>query len=238
MRILVLRSVDEEFLKDEEVDVLVTHRITPIESGIASAREFEPRGARLIVSSRTTIRVLVEAGAGDLFSGPFVEVLAAGSETARALRAAGSSNVRVPSAPGARGLLADLPGSLAGQRVLWPRASDAEDEPLAEMRSRGAAVSAPIVYEKRRLAALDGDRIQGLLDGRYRAVAVSSLSALDALLDAVRKRNETIPESIHWGVLGPETARAFRARGLPLPVVPERPALTGLIQLLRSETRT
>jgi uroporphyrinogen-III synthase len=181
--------------------------------------------------------VLVEAGAGDLFSGPFVEVLAAGSETARALRSAGSLNVRVPSAPGARGLLADLPGSLGGQRVLWPRASDADDEPLAEMRSRGAYVSAPIVYEKRRLPALDAERVQGFLDGRYRAVAVSSLSALDALLDAVAGRNGKVPESIDWGALGPETARAFRARGLPLPVVPERPAVTGLIELLRSEKK-
>jgi uroporphyrinogen-III synthase len=65
---------------------------------------------------------------------------------------------------------------------------------------------------------------------------VGSMSALDVFLGAVGHPPAPLPQ-VRWGVLGPETARALEARGLPRPVVPPRPRLTDLIAVLRSESK-
>jgi uroporphyrinogen-III synthase len=162
---------------------------------------------------------------------PCREALAAGAETGRALAQAGVPAVRVPLRPGAVGILADLPGELPGVTVLWPRASDAEDAPLAELRARGARVVAPVVYEKRPLERLDPDLVEAFFEGGYTGVAVASLASLDVLISHGPGR--PLPQ-VRWGVLGPETARLFVERGLPAPLVPERPSLERLVELLRT----
>jgi uroporphyrinogen-III synthase len=148
----------------------------------------------------------------------------------------GGPRVVVPEIPGAAGvlhLLRNPPSAALGMRILWPRGSDAADEPLDELRSLGAQVFAPIVYEKRRRAFDSSDPAwSAFSSGEVSAVAVGSLAGLDALRGAVRASGRPLPP-VRWGALGPETARAFAARGLPAPLVPKRPRLPDLIDLLR-----
>ena len=42
---------------------------------------------------------------------------------------------------------------------------------------------------------------------------------------------------VRWGVLGPETAKAVTARGLPSPSIPAHARIPELLDLLRKETR-
>src|SRR5205814_337368 len=126
-------------------------------------------------------------------------------------------------AAGAAGILQALPHGAT--RVLWPRGGDAAGEPLAELRARGASVTAPVVYEKRPVAALDPAAISRFARGGYGAVAVSSLSALDVLLDGLKRAKLAVPGGLRWGVLGPETARAFERYSLPRPIVPRHARL-------------
>lgn len=224
-RILLLRSAGAEGEVPQHVDVLVTHSIAPRADGIADAVGFYTPRATLVVSSQTTVRVLAEAGRAELFAAPFAEVRAVGSETAKALEAAGARDVRVAAVPGAAGLLGELPASLAGVRVLWPRGSDADTAPLAELARRGALVAAPVVYEKRPVVPEPG-LVSRFLGGEWGAVAVSSLAALDVLLSACAGR--PLP-SVRWGVIGPESARLFAERGLPEPIVPKKAKIADLI---------
>lgn len=226
-RILLLRSSDEATDARPGVDVLVTHAIAPAPEGLAEAAGFPAEGATLVVSSRTTLRVLQEAGKGALFTAPFAAVHAVGGETGRALEKAGARGVRVSDVPGARGVLAALPERLDGARILWPRGSDADAAPFAELARRGAVVAAPVVYEKKP-RKLEPETLQRLRAGEYAGVAVSSLAALDVLLESLA----ALP-SVRWGVIGPDSARHFRARGLPVPVVPARPSLDDLIESLK-----
>jgi uroporphyrinogen-III synthase len=285
-KILVLRSgaPDAENPSAPDVLALSTHEIVPRSEGIREALAFDARGARLIVSSRVTVRVFLESEqAPSLFGHPFAGVLAVGESTGdllgkvktgegRGATPAGASNaggarrtqssdvgssevgsseressggesskgeaaappVVVPDIPGAAGILHFLSKiPLHGARILWPRGSDAADEPLEQLRTLGALVTAPVVYEKRPRILAPGDpALLAFLDGEVPAVAVGSLAALDVLLGAVRASGRPLPPVI-WGVLGPETARAFGARGLAAPLVPKRPRLGDLIDLLR-----
>ena len=70
------------------------------------------------------------------------------------------------------------------------------------------------------------------LSGRYTAVGVASIASLDVLLASVEDR--PLPP-VRWGTIGPDSAKAFRERGLPEPLVPARARLPDLIELLRSE---
>lgn len=279
-RILVLRSGGTDLPAEAagpDVTLLTTHEIVPASAGIAEARAFDPRGARLIISSAATVRILLEgertldyvpsasgrAGAGakrtGLFEGEFSEVIAVGEETARAVRqaqsppkdtadqaghqAASPPPVVVPPIPGAAGvlhLLRRTPGGLSGLRILWPRGSDADVAPVEELRGLGADIVAPVVYEKRpRPAASLSDRERIALSefrrGIFGAVASGSMAALEVLLSWLGSPAPATLPPVRWGVLGPETARAVLARGLPDPAVPARARFADLIDLLRKE---
>ena len=72
--------------------------------------------------------------------------------------------------------------------------------------------------------------------GRFAAVAVGSTAGLDVLLAALGPPAAP-PPNVRWGVLGPETAKAVTARGLPAPSIPAHARLSELLDLLRKETR-
>jgi uroporphyrinogen-III synthase len=241
-RILVLRSGGVDLplgAAAPDVTLLTTHEVVPVAAGIAEALAFDARGARLVVSSRVTVEIL----GSDFFEGEFIQAIAVGEETARELQRAGLRNVVIPSTPGATGalhLLRKSPGGLSGLRILWPRGSDADLAPVEELRGLGASVVAPVVYEKRprSLAALsreEGSVLSDFRSGGFGAVAAGSMAALEALLSWLGNPAPAALPPVRWGVLGPETARAVSARGLPSPAVPARARFVDLIDLLRKE---
>jgi uroporphyrinogen-III synthase len=264
IRILVLRSGGADLPAEAagpDVALLTTHEIAPVETGIAEALAFDVRGARLVVSSKVTVKILLagkrtlgsgtsaSGGGGaaatrtDFFERGFIEVIAVGEETARELQRAGMRNVVVPGTPGAAGvlhLLRETPGGLFSARILWPRGSDADTGPLEELSSLGAFVAAPVVYEKRArpLSSFSSSEREILSDfqsGGFGAVAVGSLAALDGFLQALGSPAPATLPPVRWGVLGPETARAVSARGFPPPAVPARARFADLIEQLRKE---
>jgi uroporphyrinogen-III synthase len=205
----------------------VTHEVLPVPEGIGEALAFDPRGASVIVTAQSAVRILREVR--PLFFAPFEGAFAAGEATARALRDAGARDVVAPRVPGATGLASLLEGTSAS--FLWPHGSDADPEPFEGLASRAARWTAPVVYRKSPVDSPDPGRVGDFLDGRYAAVAVSSVSALDVLLAAVRRSGRPLPQ-VRWGAIGPGTARAFAQRNLPLPVVPPRARLHDLIDAL------
>jgi uroporphyrinogen-III synthase len=202
----------------------MTHEVVPAPRGIAEAMAFDPTGATVVVTSRSTILVLEAARPG--FFARFARGLAAGLSTARALSAGGTPAVEVGSEPGAAGLVPLLRDHAAP--LLWPHGSDADTEPFEPLLERSPRWASPVVYEKRPAVRPDPVLIGAFLDGRYAGVAVSSLSALEVLLSAVREAGRPLPQ-VRWGAIGPGTARAFARLDLPAPVVPPRARLNDLI---------
>ncbi len=221
------------------VDVLVTHEVAPRPDGVGEAVRFALAAAAertvLLVTSRSAVRSLSPAWEErGLFRLPWRSVLAAGGETARELCDRGAPAVTVPPEPGAAGIVPPLLALLAGDasplRLLWPRGSDADPSPFAPARERAGAFSDPVVYEKRPVPP-PRELLGRLAGGEWGAVAVSSLAALDVLLAGLAAARLPVP-NVRWGAVGPATARAFAARGLPEPVVPAHPRLADLIATL------
>jgi uroporphyrinogen-III synthase len=238
-RILLLRSsaAGSEDATPGDVTVLHTHAVAPRPEGIAEALAFDARGATLVVSSKETIRFLLP-----LFRAPFARMLAVGESTGDLLRRVATAGppVVVPKVPGAAGIIHFLRKSsaAAGMRTLWPHGSDAASEPLEQIRALGISLVAPVVYEKSPLSAaeMNPSILSDFRAGRFAAVAVGSTAGLDALLAALDVPAASLPP-LRWGVLGPETAKAVTARGLPPPLVSAHTRLTELFDLLRKEIR-
>lgn len=213
------------------VEVLVTHEVTEDAGGIAETLAVDPVGTRLVVTSKTTVRVLASCpGAKGFFTRPFASVLAAGAETAGSLRAAGSVLVLAPDAPGATGLVPALLTLPAPLKVLWPHGSDADPVPFRPVKSRAVAFDAPVVYLKRALP-LPAALLERVASGAFSGIAVSSLAALDVLMQGLSAAGLPVPH-VTWAAVGPATARAFAARGLPPPIVPKRPRVADLLAIL------
>jgi len=255
-RILLLRSsaAGSGDATPGDVTVLHTHAVAPRPEGIAEALAFDTDGATLVVSSKETISFLLP-----LFRSPFARMLAVGESTGELLRrvntggadagrvagastysGASETQIVVPEVPGAAGVTHFLRRSSAvvGMRILWPHGSDAAPEPFEEIRKLGISLVAPVVYEKRPLAPseMNPSILSDFRAGRFAAVAVGSTAGLDALLAALNMPAAALPP-LRWGVLGPETAKAVTARGLPPPSVPAHARLSELLDLLRKEIR-
>jgi uroporphyrinogen-III synthase len=257
-RILLLRSgaAGSEDAFSGDVTVLYTHTVVPRPEGVAEALAFEARGATLVISSKETINYLLP-----LFRAPFAEMLAVGEGTGDFLRrvvrgeagrarqratedgatsARAPTPVRVPESPGAAGVLDHLRKSSTAlpARLLWPHGSDAAPEPLEQIRALGIRLVAPVVYEKRPLTSseLNPSILADFRAGRFAAVAVGSMAGLDVLLAALDVPAASLPP-VRWGVLGPETAKAVTARGLPPSLIPAHARLSDLLELLRKEIR-
>jgi uroporphyrinogen-III synthase len=257
-RILLLRSgaAGSEDAFSGDVTVLYTHTVVPRPEGVAEALAFDARGATLVISSKETINYLLP-----LFRAPFAEMLAVGEGTGDFLRrvvrgeagrarqratedgatsARAPTPVRVPESPGAAGVLDHLRKSSTAlpARLLWPHGSDAAPEPLEQIRALGIRLVAPVVYEKRPLTSseLNPSILADFRAGRFAAVAVGSMAGLDVLLAALDVPAASLPP-VRWGVLGPETAKAVTARGLPPSLIPAHARLSDLLELLRKEIR-
>ena len=144
-------------------------------------------------------------------------------------------SIVVPEIPGAAGVINFLKASSAPSllRVLWPHGSDAAPEPLEQVRALGIPLVAPVVDEKRPLSPseLNPSILADFRAGRFAAVAVGSTEGLDVLLAALGSP-AVPPPNVRWGVLGPETAKAVTARGLPPPSIPAVARLSELLDLL------
>ncbi len=255
-RILLLRSgsAGSEDAQASDVTVLYTHTVVPRPEGIAEALAFDARGATLVISSKEAVNYLLP-----LFRAPFAQMLAVGKGTGELLRrvntggplggtsgeastysGASDTQIVVPEIPGAAGVIHFLRNSSVPSlmRILWPHGSDAAPEPLEQVRALGIRLVAPVVYEKRPLssAELNPSILSDFRAGRFGAVAVGSTAGLDVLLAALALKPAPLSK-VRWGALGPETAKAVTARGLPTPGIPAHARVAELLDLLRKETR-
>jgi uroporphyrinogen-III synthase len=166
--------------------------------------------AIVVASARAALAVQAARGAATL-----PEVWAVGPATARALAAAGITAQVSPGARDAASLATALVAerSLAGRRVLVPRAEDGRDEAIAILRDAGAVVDAVTAYRTIAADAADPALAHGLELLRRGEVAVcavfapSQVAALDALVGVRRI-------TARFAAIGETTAGALREAGV------------------------
>lgn len=208
----------------EAVAMPVTRTEAPEDAG-ALVRAIERGGhsAILVASPRAAMALIAARGHASLF-----DVWAVGPATARVLEAAGVNPIVPAQAKDAATVAREMLGrSLAGTRVLVPRAAEGRDEAIEILRAGGVDVE-PIVAYRTVPAPADAP---GLARGRELLVtgkatvccvfAPSQVAALDALLGI-----RTI--ATRWAAIGETTAEALRDAGAELIGVADSPTPEGM----------
>ena len=162
---------------------------------------------------------------------------AVGRATAGALERAGLTVAATSSDGTGLGLLPALESreSLAGRRVVLPRASAADDRLPSALRERGADVRAVVAYETVEAPAESRHPLlAGLADPDLQAVVVASGSAVRGLLglvgppgslaDRAAARLRTLP----FVSIGPSTSDEVRRLGLELGAEAATPSVDSL----------
>lgn len=160
---------------------------------------------------------------------PGVRIAAVGPGTARALTARGARVDFVPSEFLGERLGQEL-ADVDGRRVLFPRAAGAREALALELMRRGAAVEDVVVYETLP-AAPDPHGLHELEQG-VDAATFTSASTVDNFFLLLDGRAPQLLDGVVIACIGPVTADAARARGLPVHVEPAEHTVPGLVRAL------
>ena len=214
----------------DPVAMPVTRCVPPADPAALPAALARGDHAAIVVASARAADAVI-AARGDL---PLPEVWAVGPATARTLAAAGIAAHVPPVAKDSATLAHALitARSLAGRRVLVPRAEDGRDEAIDALRAAGAEVEAVVAYRTVAVAAGDPAIARGLeLLARGEAAvcavfAPSQAAALDAVIPLATLATRFV-------AIGETTARSLRDRGIVC-VAADQPTPEGLARAVRA----
>ncbi len=190
----------------------------PLRAAIARIAQFD----WIVFSSANGVRAFFERLDSPPAEHP--RVAAVGPQTAHALEAQGWTVTAVPAEfVGAK--IAGALGDVRGRTILVIRPDIAPPDLADSLRVRGARVHEVVAY--RTTVALD----DGPLDlDAVDAITLASGSAAAEL--ARRLAGQTIPQRVCVACIGPSTAKAARAAGLPATCIAATHTLDGLVAVL------
>jgi uroporphyrinogen-III synthase len=179
----------------------------------------------------TSPRAVRATGIAGPWAAARVRIAAVGPSTASAIRSlTGRDPDAVPKRYAGDAIVPAMleHGSLRGSAVLWPRAEQARPELREALAEAGAVLDDPVAY--RTAADLKaGEKMAALAAaGELDAITFAAPSAVDCFADA----GGTVPAGCTIAVIGPATAAAARARGLPVHVEPQQPIISALVAAL------
>lgn len=225
-----LRALGAEPLACPTIAIAAPDDFAPLDAAIGRLASYD----WLIVTSANGVHALlgrmaalgIEAAAlGRLTIG------AIGPATAAALAEYGLRAAFMPSEYVAEAIVAEI-GALAGQRILLPRADIARAVLAEGLRAGGAQVDVLAAYR-----TLPGPGIATLAEllpaGRLDAIAFTSASTVRFLLAGLRdQRAHAALAATRIVCIGPITAAAARAAGLPVAAVAAEYTAAGLVNAL------
>ncbi len=215
-RILVVRSGERPFSDwGERPNAEIVERESHVvETTVVSVDALKPPFDLAVFTSQLAVERLLtpgelEAAFQSGLSG--ARVAAVGPGTAGALRQRGVEPGLV-AASSVESILAALPGSLEGWRVLWPCGEDASDALPQELSRRGAKVERLVLYRKRPRPA-DVELLRGIREDPFIAFCITSPAAGEWLLAGAPREAIGALQAIPGVVLGPSSRRFLEGRG-------------------------
>jgi uroporphyrinogen-III synthase len=146
---------------------------------------------------------------------------AVGPATAARLAASVRAPDLVPADATGEAMAAELAPRVRGRRVLVPRPAEGRPELVAGLVAAGAEVTAVEAYRTVAAAAADLAPLADWISrGEVDAVAFASPSAVKAVMTALAGRASLLARVL-VAAIGPTTADAIRAAGLPVAILPE-----------------
>ena len=137
-------------------------------------------------------------------------------------------------------------GTLAGARVLWPRANLARRTLAVALARAGATVVAPVAYSTRPVSPATLAALAAEVGGhRLDAIAFCSPSSAEHLVRALSLPSlSSLTSGLVVASIGPTTSAALKALGVPPAVEAQTPSVASLAAALAarllatSEVRT
>jgi uroporphyrinogen III methyltransferase / synthase len=166
---------------------------------------------------------------------PWPRIAAVGQATADKLTTRNIPIAFMPDEFVGEALVAGL-GDLTGQKVLLPRAKIGRPEIAALLRAAGAELVEVALYDT--VTAVPSPKAQQTLAQGFEAVSFTSPSSVRNFLQLIAGKTE-IENWVDTAVIlciGPVTAEAATANGLPHPITPNEYTLDGMIGALNSYT--
>jgi uroporphyrinogen-III synthase len=145
------------------------------------------------------------------------KIAAVGSATSAALAKEGLAASLVPREFSGMALAKEFGDAIAGKSVLLPRSDRAGEELPAALRRAGAQLTEVIAYRTAGPDGCDQEILEAIRDGRVDAVTFFSPSAVrefHKLIGANLLRSSGV--GLAFAAVGPVTAAAIRAAGLPV----------------------
>ncbi len=224
--VAALEALGAEVLAAPAVAVAPPESYAALDAALAAAARYD----WLALTSAAAVDAVAErlAALGAPLAGAPPRVAAVGEATARAARARLGRVDLVP-AVHAADALADAMPLVRGARVLFPCADRARDALPTVLRARGAAVDRVVAY---RTVDAPPDALAAVADcaaaGSLDAVLVASPSAAGALVRACGAATGRLRAVC----IGPTTADACRALGVPVAAVAAQPTDAALVDAL------
>lgn len=236
VRVAVTRPLDdaaelEELLRSAgavPVTVPLTRVLPPVDDApLRRAIDGVGRMDWIVFTSPRAVRAVANVGP---WPGGSVRIAAVGNATAAAVRSlTGADPDVVPARASGSGIVPAMleRGPLHDARVLWPCAEQPRPELREALENAGARLEDPVAY--RTLAdTAAGDRLAHMaVHGGVDAITFTAPSAVDCFAEAFR-------DSVNFviAVIGPVTAAAAIARGLPVHVEADQPMISVLVDAL------
>ena len=145
---------------------------------------------------------------------------AIGAATAQAARNLDIRIDYVATVQTGEGFATELKTAMSGSRVLLPRSDRADDRLPAALRSAGAVVDEVVVYRTAMPESFDSAVIGEVKDGSANVIVFASPSAFDNFLGVIgaEEVKRLAEKKTQLAAIGPTTARAIRAAGLPVAI--------------------
>ena len=161
-----------------------------------------------------------------------VRVRAVGEKTAASAQSFGAQVETVPGEFSGTALAAALGASLAGKRVLYPRGNLSRDEVAENLRASGADVDPVTVYTTSGPTGIAAESIvRRVLGGEFDTLTFASPSALTNFCSLFSPHDlSAVPDHARVAAIGPTTADAVRAAGLPIDCVARSATARGLAE--------
>jgi len=203
---------------DEAIDKIGTFDAVVFTSANA-VRAFYERAGRLN-ASRSKLAVPV--------------TVAIGQSTARAIEERGIPVRLVPEKYSGASLAEALGSSLSGKRVLLPRGNRAHDTVPDALRDSGATVVTTVVYATEKPGGLPAESlVRRVLSGEFDVLTFASPSAAEGFRSLFSPQDlSAVPEHAKIAVIGPTTADAVGACGLPVDIIARESTARGLVQAI------
>ena len=163
------------------------------------------------------------------------EICAIGAPTARALERRGLFADLVPDDASGEGAVAALRarGDLSGASILLPRAEGARDVLPDGLTEAGAQVDELTLYLSAPPAEPPAEALEQIRNGEIDVVTFTSSSTVRNLAELLGDDVSGLSDAV-IACIGPSTAEAARAVGLPPDVVAEDHSVPGLVAALRT----